>query len=261
MKQIQEFSLHTHTKLGDGYDTVEDMIIEAQKNGLKTLGISDHFWAVRHDLQKYIKTVRRVQEKLKFHVLLGMEIDNPTPERLEMLYKLKRDYGFDFFIGALHDVPYGEKKYYVGDKENKDVLQSQGFQQMYWQTLPNLANDLFDIVAHLDLVKLTGIKTETLYEKEINNALKAFKLNNQIVEINTKHSKIENEPSDTILEKIVEIKIPVVFSSDAHIKNQIVYRFEEEQQRLSGMLAKMRYISKTTELLDFLNFRNGIHNR
>ena len=141
------------------------------------------------------------------------------------------------------------------------MFYSQGFQQMYWQTLPNLANDLFDIVAHLDLVKLTGIKTEALYEKEINNALNAFKLNNQIVEINTKHSKIENEPSDTILEKIVEIKIPVVFSSDAHIKNQIVYRFEEEQQRLSGMLSKMRYISKTTELLDFLKFRNSIHNR
>ena len=87
MQQMQEFSIHTHTKIGDGYDTVEDMILEAKRSGLKTLGISDHFWAVSYDLPNYVKTIRAAQDKLQFDVLIGLKIDNPSDDRLEMLYK------------------------------------------------------------------------------------------------------------------------------------------------------------------------------
>ena len=257
MQQMQEFSIHTHTKIGDGYDTVEDMILEAKRSGLKTLGISDHFWAVSYDLPNYVKTIRAAQDKLQFDVLIGLEIDNPSDDRLEMLYKIKKEYGFDYFIGSLHDVPYNGKKYYVGSKEDKNILQSQTYQQTYWQTLPNLANDLFDIIAHMDLIKLTGVKTEALYEADIDKALKAFKAYNQIIEINTKHHQIENEPSDTILAKVAKADIPVIFSSDAHIKHQLIQHFAEEQRRLAEPLAKMRYISKSDELRQFLQSRHG----
>lgn len=258
MQQIQEFSIHCHSKLGDGYDSIEDMIIEARKLGLKTIGISDHFWAVRHNLQQYTMAVRTAQDKQKFHVLMGLEVDNPTPERLEQLYHIKQNFNFDFLIGALHEVPYNGKKYYVGDKLNKDLLQNHLYQKTYWQTLPNLANDLFDIIAHFDLIKLTGIKTEPFFETEIDIALKEFKKHNQILEINTKHSSdtSENEPSDTIINKICDCKIPVIFSSDAHIKTQLINRFAEEQSRLAATLSKMRYIHKTSDLLRFLKQRH-----
>ena len=51
--------------------------------------------------------------------------------------------------------------------------------------------------------------------------------------------------------------IPVIFSSDAHIKHQLIQHFAEEQRRLAEPLAKMRYISKSDELRQFLQSRHG----
>ena len=71
MQQMQEFSIHTHTKIGDGYDTVEDMILEAKRSGLKTLGISDHFWAVVTICQIMLKPLEPHKISYSLMFLLG----------------------------------------------------------------------------------------------------------------------------------------------------------------------------------------------
>ncbi len=256
MPYLQDFSLHNHTNLSDGCDTIKDIVTEAKKVGLKTLGITDHFYAIESNLQRYVKTIRMEQEKQQFPILLGAEIDNPSPDQLEKLYKIKHDFGFDFFIGALHVVPYNGHEYYVGDKNNTTITKQLDYQAKYWRTLPNLAGDLFDIIAHMDLIKLSGIKTEHLFYNEIDAALKAFKSNNQIIEINTKFSVTENQPSDNIVMKISQAGIPVIFSSDSHIKQKVNFRFQEEQNRLNAKFPDMRHISNTGDLLKFLRTRN-----
>ncbi len=256
MRHFQDFSIHTHTGMGDGYHSITEMIESAKKAGLKTIGISDHYWAVGDRLQEYVKMVRTEQDKQQFQILLGLEVDLPAPEKWSELYRIKRDFGFDYFIGSLHNLPMNGQRYYVGVPDNKTVTQTHEFQKLYWKTLPNLACDLFDIVAHMDLIKMTGVKTEPQFEQEIDSAIKAFKKNNQIVEINTKHSKMENEPSDTILDRVRCADIPVIFSSDAHAEYQVTYRFMEEQLRLAATLAKMHHITQTDDLLRFLRTRN-----
>ncbi len=256
MQRFQDFSIHNHTTFSDGKNSVAEVITAAKQAGLKTIGISDHYWQIQ-DIPSYVQTIRAEQERQQFPVLLGMEVDYPAPHQWEQFYKMKRDFGFDYFIGSLHVVPYDGDWHYVGNKEKRDIVQTPLYQKTYWETLPNLACDLFDIVAHMDLIKITGITTEPQFGQEIEMALKAFKANNQIVEINTKYHKPESFPSDTILAKVVRANLPVIFSTDSHAAEHLMYRFESEQQRLHKLFNNLNHISQTGDLLRFLQTRQS----
>ena len=39
---MQRFNLHTHSVFSDGKSTPEEIVIEAIKQGLKVIGLSDH---------------------------------------------------------------------------------------------------------------------------------------------------------------------------------------------------------------------------
>ena len=257
----QDFSIHTHTSFSDGCNSPEEMIIAAQNTGFKTLGISDHFYAIEHDLPKYIKNIRSAQAKYGINVLVGAEIDRPTPSMLEKLYKIKRTYGFDYFIAALHTVPFQGAEYYVGNNQFTNIIQCDEYQKQYWTLLSELSSDVFDIIAHLDLIKISGVKTEHRFTEEIKRALSLFKKNNQIVEINTKFSLTENQPSDTILAQIAKLGIPIIFSSDAHINNKIGYRFNEEIIRTTQSVPLLKHINTTETFIKFLNQRKNLCSR
>lgn len=222
--------------------------------GFKTLGISDHFYAIEHNLPNYIRTA---QIKYDITVLIGVEIDRPNPSMLDKLYKIKRLYGFDYFIAALHTVPFQNTEYYVGNKQYINITQTYEYQERYWSLLSELACDVFDVIAHMDLIKISGVKTEPLFVEKIQEALSSFKQHNQIVEINTKFSLEENQPSDTILEQISKLDIPVIFSSGAHISNKIGYRFNEERLRTTQSIPLLRHINTIKSLLDFFKASQG----
>ncbi len=233
-----------------------EIVAEAKRAGLETVGISDHYGKI-HDLSNYVKTVRTEQERQKIRVLLGLEIDVPDSCQLEYFYKIKQKFGFDYFIGSVHGVRYNGTYIPVGDKNKKEILQSPLYQQTYWQTLSEMACGLFDIIAHLDLIKITGIDTTYQFEQEIDAALKAFKAYSQIVEINTRHSETECSPSDAIISKICRVGIPVIFSSDAHIKDKVTHRFESEQKRLHRQFSNLNHITGTNELLHLFQERES----
>ncbi|MBD3810453.1 MAG: hypothetical protein IE884_08150 [Sulfuricurvum sp.] len=82
----------------------------------------------------------------------------------------------------------------------------------------------FDIVGHLDLLKVFKFLPTKDIRLMAKNALKAIKRSDMTIEINMSGYRKpigEAYPSALLLEAIAELQIPITFGSDAHRSDQI----------------------------------------
>ena len=93
------FDLHMHTVWSDGKNTPEEMVQEAIRKGLETVGISDHSSGdpcgmKLEDSAAYKAEIARLKEKYagQTRVLCGMERDFMTDDFTE----------YDYTIGSVH---------------------------------------------------------------------------------------------------------------------------------------------------------------
>ncbi len=88
----------------------------------------------------------------------------------------------------------------------------------------------FDIVGHLDLIKIFNFMPKKDIRLIAKNALKAIKKSNMVLELNTaglrKPCK-EIYPTPSLLEMAYEMNIPITVSSDAHAIGQVGYKYSE----------------------------------
>ena len=99
-------SVHVHSKLCDGKNTLDEIAVTAWRNGLQTLGFSGHSplpfandWAIDQScLADYLREARSLQADFRgrFSLYCGLEWDScsPLPEQ-----KL------DYLIGSVHYFP------------------------------------------------------------------------------------------------------------------------------------------------------------
>ena len=165
---------HTHTDFCDGAASVETMCAAAAEQGFFALGFSAHApmpiktsWHLPDErLDAYIRTVRAsaADWEGRLTVLLGLELDylagicSPADERYRKL-------GLDYSIGSTHYLtpPNGSKPFTVdGPREEWEEGVRLGFDGdgeqaavSYWESVAEMVRaGGFDIVGHLDLVKL-----------------------------------------------------------------------------------------------------------
>jgi HisJ family histidinol phosphate phosphatase len=243
---MQDFDIHNHSEFSDGANSILEIAQFAQSFGLNMLGVSDHFYSIENNLDNYVEAVKSAQSMVNIKIMLGAEVDLPQQADMQKLEEIKKQYGFDFFIGALHGDK--EKNIYVGDKT--PTTQSIEFHQWYWNRVSELSNGLFDIIAHFDIINLSGMNYENQFEKEIDIAINNIKQSGQIVEINTKCNSMTC-PSDYIIDRLAQKQIPLILSSDSHSKGNICNRFELEHARL---------INKFGNGLNFITTSQGILN-
>ena len=93
------FDLHMHTVWSDGKNTPEEMVQEAIRKGLETVGISDHSSGdpcgmKLEDSAAYKAEIARLKEKYagQIRVLCGLERDFYSDDTLE----------YDYVIGSVH---------------------------------------------------------------------------------------------------------------------------------------------------------------
>ncbi|OGJ17628.1 hypothetical protein A3K73_03505 [Candidatus Pacearchaeota archaeon RBG_13_36_9] len=72
--------LHTHTKLSDGKNSIDEMAAAAEKKGYKYLAITDHGGkTIQHlnerQLEQEIKEIEKISEKQDIEILKGVEVD------------------------------------------------------------------------------------------------------------------------------------------------------------------------------------------
>jgi len=231
---------HIHTKLcGHAEGEMEEYVQSAIAKGLKEIGFSDHFPLFHielrdlsmkmEDMPLYINKVRELQEKFKkdISIKLGIEVEY-TPEIEKRTKELLKNYSFDYIHGSTHFLGNWvfDHPAYKDEWEKRDVYK---VYKEYFSRLGRMVGcGLFDVVAHIDLVKKFGYKPDrglTEMYKEITGLIKQHNL---CLEVNTsglRRPVKEIYPSEELLKICFNSGIPVTMGSDAHIPEDVARDF------------------------------------
>jgi len=242
-----KYNFHTHSTYCDGKDTPEEMVLEAIKLGITDLGFSGHSYTFfdesycmsKANVKEYIKCINDLKAKYedKINIYLGIEQD---------YYSEYSTSDFEYIIGAVHyvkkndayievdgsltDLKANIDKYYGGDVYS--------FLEDYYGILADVpAKTNCNILAHFDLVTKFN-KNKELFDPEneryisaVNKAIDKLSEYDIYFEINTgamaRGYTDYPYPSDYIINKLIGNNKRLIFSSDCHDKNYLLYGFEE----------------------------------
>lgn len=225
------YDYHMHTPLcGHATGEPKEYVEHAIKIGLEEMGFSDHAPLVSHedpkvtmnmkDLPKYHKMIEDVREKYKAKIRIKVAIEADFIPGLEAKTKKILDaYPYDYVLGSVHFI----KNWGFDDPDTRDTwdeIDTNRVYHDYYDLLRQSAKSkLFDIMAHVDLVKKFGHKATEDMTDEITETAKVFKDTGMCVEINTSGLRKpckEMYPALNCLKIYAKAGVPLTFGSDAH---------------------------------------------
>ncbi|MCW9025948.1 MAG: histidinol-phosphatase, partial [Thiovulaceae bacterium] len=183
--------LHNHTTLCNHAEgTIEDYVKQAIRNNTQYFGFSDHapmsfdpkYRMDFSEMKTYENSVLDIKEKYKdkIEILLGYEVDYLEGHMDETVLKADVDY----LIGSVHFIDkWGfDNPEFIGKYEEKNIDE---IWQKYFDSIEAMANSkLFDIVGHLDLIKVFKFLPKNPILSIAKNALKAIKKADMVIELN-----------------------------------------------------------------------------
>ncbi len=256
--------LHNHTKLcNHAVGEVDEYIEAAIKKGIKYFGFSDHapmdfdpkYRMSFEQMSLYENWVKEAKEKYSknIEILLGYEVDylaNHMDERV-----LKSD--VDYLIGSVHFLnDWGfDNPEFIGRYAQKDIDE---IWVEYFSNIEAMAKSaLFDIVGHIDLIKVFKFLPKKLNINDLVTApLKAIKESDMTLEINMSGLRkpiAQPYPSKEILTKAKELNIDITFGSDAHDPTQVGL-FAKEIVDMAKSVGYKRCVYYKNRKKEYLNF-------
>ena len=215
MADYKKSSVHCHSTMCDGKNTLQDMASAACAQGLTTLGFTGHSYTQRDReycmspsrTAQYKATIAKLKTeyKGKVDILCGIEWD--------ILSEDKRT-GYDYWIGSAHHL-YGKNtgKYYEIDFRPQDL----------WDCI----NDDFD-ADPLSAVEAYFAEVEKVAALK---ALQAAKANDCLLEVNTggvyRGYRKDFYPGPWLLGEWQKMGGKVIITSDSHDINSLTYGFDE----------------------------------
>ena len=219
---------------------MEEYVLKAIELGIDEFGFSDHA-PMRFDpkyrmnlSQKdfYEKNINELKIKYqdKIKILSAYEVDFLNGYMEESILNANVDY----LIGSVHFIQAStsfwgfDNPEFIGGYKNKDIDK---IWEEYFEAIEMMAKStLFDIAAHLDLIKVFKF----LPKKDIRSialpAIKEIKKSNMTIEISPAGLRKpigEQYPSKQLLQLAFELDIPITFGSDAHEIEQIGFGYDE----------------------------------
>lgn len=231
--------LHNHTTLcNHAIGSMDEYIQKAIELGINVYGFSEHapmknfedgYRLILDDKKLYETSIKELQEKYKdqIKILLGYEVDYLKGDYI--LDEIK-DAQVDYLIGSVHYLgKWGfDNPEYIGGYKDKDINL---IWEEYFEAIKQMAQTkLFNIVGHLDLIKVFNYLPTKDIKTIAKDALQEIKNANMAIEINAAGFRKpikEQYPSLELLELSFELDIPITFSSDAHSIDQIGYCYYE----------------------------------
>lgn len=255
--------LHNHTILcNHATGSVNEYVETAISCNTQYFGISDHApmhfdpeYRMRFDqMELYEHWVKEAQTlyKDKITVLLGYEVDYLPGYMDDRVLSRTCDY----LIGSVHFIgDWGfDNPEFIGRYEGADI---NTIYERYFSLIEGMASSgKFDIVGHLDLLKVFKYLPTKDIRLLAKNALKAIKEADMAIEINMSGLRkpiAEAYPSPLLLESIAELQIPITFGSDAHRADQIAL-FSDEVEALArayGYSECALYRERSREMIKF----------
>ena len=240
-------NFHTHTTYCDGNNTVREMIEAALDAGFHSLGFTGHghvsidptFGMTPYNTPDYEREVRALAKEYrdKIHIFLGMENDSADIQPLA---------GYDYSIGSVHYVPAGGGFHSPDDTVEKFVSAMEEYfagdpylfaQAYYDEVVRTVTQTRPDIIGHFDsFIKFNRANRffdegSKRYRTMAMDALEAVAQTGGIIEINTgamaRGYRDAPYPARFLLERMYELRTPVIISSDAHSTKDIACAFDD----------------------------------
>jgi len=233
-------------------ENAERYLAVAEERGIGELGVAEHiyrfedslriwdhpFWRewASDDLGEYCRFVRE-----ETTLRLGIEADF-VPGREDHTQNLLEEHDWDYVIGSVHflrneavDID-GEWDIWNRRGEPEDVW------TRYFEWVGEAARSgLFDVLAHPDLVKVWGgerPQPEGDLRRFYERAMDGIAESDVAIEVSTAGLRKpvgEIYPARAFLEMCLEAGRPVSLSSDAHVPDQLGYRYEQALELLSDL--------------------------
>ena len=255
--------LHNHTtRCNHAEGTVNEYIERAIELGINIYGFSEHapmdfdekYRLPFCDMDAYTNEILEAKEKYKndIEILLGYEVDYLPGHMNERVLNAKVDY----LIGSVHFIDKWsfDNPEFIGGWKTKDIDE---IWKAYFEATEAMVNmGKFDIVGHLDLIKVFKYMPKTDVRILAKDVLKAIKNSNMVLELNAAGLRKpigEIYPSRQLLEVAYDLDIPITFSSDAHAVDQVGFGYEKTTQLAKeiGYTKAVTFKERERQLLTF----------
>jgi len=241
---------HTHSTYCDGKEPMEKFAAKAEELSFIHLGFSSHapvdfrndFAIKEEQLPAYIAEIEEIQKKYpKISFFKALECDF-IPEISTPFAYFKEKYQLHYIIGGVHLVGKATMSDLWFIDGSKQKVYDDGLEKLYnnnirkavtdfWeQTFEMIETEKFDIVAHLDKIKMHNQdrffkEDEKWYRQLVMQTLDVIKPDGPIVELNVRglYKKRINSsfPEIWIVKECKKRNIKMTVSSDAHMPSEI----------------------------------------
>ena len=248
--------LHNHTmRCNHAEGTIDDYVLRAIDAGIDIFGFSDHapmdfdprYRMGFDEMRDYENDVRSARERYadRIDIRLGYEVDF-LPGHID---KRVLEADVDYLIGSVHFIDqWGfDNPEFIGEYEGADI---DAIWRDYFDLVEAMARQKrFDIVGHLDLIKVFKFVPKTDLRLIAEGAMDAIKKADMAIEINAAGYRKpigEPYPGRQLLEMAFSRKIPITFGSDAHAPDQVGYRQKElyEYARSVGYREAVHFVNR-----------------
>lgn len=239
-------SVHTHSRLCDGTDSLSEMAWAAYEAGAVSFGASGHSHTpipedegcvLPADMTVYREEVLRLRGEFagRMDVLLGIELDSCADVTAE---------GFDYWIGSAHYLRGPEGDRHAVDWDSKTLERclrekfSGDFQSMarrYYDEVRRVAEQKPTILGHFDLIAKYNEggrffdEADSRYQAAALEALHGADPAETLLEINTgamfRGCRSDPYPALFLLKAWRDMGGKIILTSDAHCAEAVVYGY------------------------------------
>jgi histidinol-phosphatase (PHP family) len=232
---IADYHIHTEASL-DAKGSMEEYIRKAKERKLGEIGFSEH--TTFHNIEGhpfipikavYLQNFLDLKARAELPVKLGAEVDF-IPSFTEKIRDFIQKQPFDYVIGAVHFIDNWsvDSPLQIHEYSKRDILKTY---EEYFSLVKKMCEcQLFDILAHPDLIKIFGFKPKTDFSHILIETADAMAKFNVCAEINTSGLRRpchEIYPSEQFLKILHNHNVPIVFGSDAHEPDDVGRNFAE----------------------------------
>jgi len=241
--------LHTHTRYSHGKNAAQEMFAAGRQRGIVLHGFSEHSprpegydypreyrASLIRAYPDYVRDVLELKERHPGQVLLGMEMDW-LETGSEFMQQAISAYAFDYLIGSVHFVGTWGFDFSAEDWNDLSFEQRTAHYATYFRALTRMAaSRLFNIAAHPDLIKIFSIDTFRQWltrhdgldlVRESLLAIRDAGMSMEISSAGLRKACGEIYPGPEIMRLAAELRVPVIFGSDAHQTAEMGFAFDE----------------------------------
>jgi histidinol-phosphatase (PHP family) len=231
---LLDYHIHTNAT-EDGTASLLEIAEQAARMNIDEIAVTDHYI---HGIRGYCVGAREVEnhfaeaetakQRYGVNVLIGLEVDY-TSEWGKEIESFIRSFDFDIILGSAHFVG----GYILPSESARGLFKKYPIGETYRMAMEklreNIMTGLFDVMAHLDIVRRFGAEAGDVdfseYEEQAALAADALVETGTGFEVNCRgydHAPAEQYPSQKFLEILHSRGIDkVTVGSDAHALDKI----------------------------------------